>query len=274
MDINYLLQDFISNNKYICELAIAEGWIGNYYQTQISEGLLGYMVFSYQKQDAILNNKEEALKFPFRYNPDDMKELKDFFCLNFFRDDVIRNGKITHFITHDNDNNNDIERESIDSDDVPPPLQPVDKNEMIEELTELYNLGIKALNQRREDDERELIRLNKEDEDLADNFMKMMNYVQMNAGKVLVGMNEKIQKMKKTEDKNELDQLYDSIMNDKGMIDKIFSLEELPADLTKLPPENSTGVPPEVPSEVPPEVPPVVPPEVPPVVPQIGRAHV
>ena len=49
MDINYLLQDFISNNKYICELAIAEGWIGNYYQTQISEGLLGYMVFSYQK---------------------------------------------------------------------------------------------------------------------------------------------------------------------------------------------------------------------------------
>ena len=104
MDINYLLQDFISNNKYICELAIAEGWIGNYYQTQISEGLLGYMVFSYQKQDAILNNKEEALKFPFRYNPDDMKELKDFFCLNFFRDDVIRNGKITHFFKREHFN--------------------------------------------------------------------------------------------------------------------------------------------------------------------------
>ena len=63
-----------------------------------------HLVFSYQKQDAILNNKEEALKFPFRYNPDDMKELKDFFCLNFFRDDVIRNGKITHFFKREHFN--------------------------------------------------------------------------------------------------------------------------------------------------------------------------
>ena len=99
--VEELVFDFFVKNENICREAYNAGWLGNIWRS--NEGLLGYMRYSYKKQQRILllnNNQIEptryVVEFPFFENEATLP-IKLFFNSDFFKKSVLENNEITHF---------------------------------------------------------------------------------------------------------------------------------------------------------------------------------
>ncbi len=97
--ITALLYNFVEGNKSICEDAYNNNWLG-YYIDRNTDGLLGYMRYSYRKQIKTLNGNDLPIPFPFLGTPDSL-EIYSFFNSNYFVKEVKRNGKPTEFYKKD-----------------------------------------------------------------------------------------------------------------------------------------------------------------------------
>lgn len=100
--ISKLLYDFVVKNKSICEDAYNNNWLG-YYIDRNTDGLLGYMRYSYQKQIKTLllaNNQikddEYPVPFPFFATPETL-EIYSFFNSDYFKNEVKKNGSAVDF---------------------------------------------------------------------------------------------------------------------------------------------------------------------------------